>query len=310
MSATAPVRPAGSSYTLDELREHVSEQEARYGVSTDELRRRYHEGEELPEELSSYDRHVWLSYAAELDAAARAQPEPERQSTERPCKRCGGDADVHRGRWQQTCATCRPILVAEAKAAGAFVGGNTRGRRSLSPDPEQPGDEQAAREPDAQEEPTSAASEADSRYAPGWLSEEKVRGTAERVAAAVAGAGVSASCAVAGIAETAAVGAQVTAARPEEERQEEADAHEPSRRERPGPRIPSMHEAIEDLPALADTVEKRARQLQEAQEKVDVATRALETAARAYLGGLDQCRNALLLQLRAAKRGRSVDTSA
>lgn len=37
---------------------------------------------------------------------------------QKPCKRCGGPADVHRGRWAHTCAGCRPALVEEARASG------------------------------------------------------------------------------------------------------------------------------------------------------------------------------------------------
>lgn len=198
------------------------------------------------------------------------------------CKRCDLPATVLKGRWARTCDACRAELVEEARAAGTLTGGPRRAPayRDLHDPPPAP-DEPAASEPQAPEEAADAATDP---YPPGWLSEERVRGTAGRVAAAVAGAGASEACAV----ET----------KPER-----------SERESAGPKVPRMDEAIAKLPGYAADVAKKAAALRDARARAAEAARSLEVAARVYLGGLDACRNALLLELRDAKSGPPVDTS-
>lgn len=55
-------------YNVESLARIVSWYEQRYGVSTAELLKRHRAGDGV-ESLSSFERHVWLSFARELEDA-------------------------------------------------------------------------------------------------------------------------------------------------------------------------------------------------------------------------------------------------
>lgn len=203
----------------------------------------------------------------------------------KPCKRCGGPADVHRGRWQQTCATCRPILVAEAKAAGQYAGGSRpAAERVQSPAPAQPTPET------------------------GWLSEENVRGARERVQARTQQIEQRIASPTRTVERASAEHRQLAetaraCARGSRTLQDVVDGSTP----RGSQRIPTIEAAVADVVEASVRLQDRLADVHVAREVAKQTEKELEAAAQAYLGGLDRCRNALLIEIRRA-RG-PVDTS-